>query len=174
MVEEKTFYGSAPVYLSFVPASEYVLIADSTPTSVHCLPVKGDEIMFTQNPRGLDIIGGHIEKGETPEDALHREAMEEAYITLNKFKLIGAVRVDNRDNPKATASGYPPIGYQLFYAVTDYTLTDFKADFECTERVYVKQSDIKDRHHHWLKTHDEILTAMNGLLKNTNKIKFRP
>jgi 8-oxo-dGTP diphosphatase len=173
MTEEKTYYGDAVVYLSFIPAKELERIANKTVTSVHCFPIKDDTIMFTENPRGIDIIGGHVEKGESPEEAMHREAMEEGYLTIKSMNLIGAVRVDNRDNPKAIESGYPAVGYQLFYAVTDFNAQEFKANFECTGRIYLNLDKIPERHHKWLNTHTEILNEMKSILKPVKKIKSK-
>lgn len=173
MQEEKTYYGDAVVYLKFIPAKELANIDGSFATSVHCFPVKDKELMFTTNPRGIDIIGGHVEKGETAEDAMKREAMEEGYISINAMKLIGAIQVDNRDNPKAIESGYPAIGYQFFYAVTDFTAHEFKADFECTGRVYLTQDKIPEQHHKWLNTHTEIINEMNSMLKPVKKFKAK-
>jgi len=169
MKEEKTYYGDAVVYLKFLTAEEYNQTPNNQSSSVHCFPIKDNQILFTKNPRGIDIIGGHVEKGETPEQALIREAKEEASIELKKFELIGAIRVDNRDNPKAVEKGYPPIGYQLFYKSDDYNTLKFEETHECTGRVYLRQSDIKNTHHNWLDTHQEVLTEMN----NSHKVKSK-
>lgn len=171
MQEEKTYYGENVVYLTFIPAKNLSSIPNMTATSVHCFPIQNKEIVFTKNQRGIDIIGGHVEKGETAKEAMKREAMEEGCLTINAMKLIGAVKVDNRDNPKAIEQGYPAIGYQLFYAVTDFTKHDFKADFESTERVLVNQNDISKKHHKWLNTHSEIIKEMNSMLKMKRKLK---
>lgn len=174
MKEEKTYYGNDVVYLSFMTAAEYNSTSNSHATSVHCFPIKDNQILFTKNPRGVDIIGGHVEKGETPEQALIREAKEEACIELEKFELIGAVRVDNRDNPKAIEKGYPEIGYQLFYKSEKFKTLDFEQTHECTGRVYLKKSDIKNTHHKWLDTHQDIINEMSLIsnVKNKNKPKI--
>jgi len=160
MAEEKTYYGNDVVYLTFIKAREYLNIPDRKPTSVHVFPIKDDEVLLTVNPRGFDIIGGHIEKGESIVDALLREAMEEGCVRLNDYDLIGAVKVDNRDNPKAIEKGYPPIGYQLFYKSKNFTTFDFNQTHECTGREYVKIDELKNKHHKWLNTHEQIIEEM--------------
>ena len=170
---EKTMYGDAVVYLKFIPATEYLKMEGAVPSSVHGFPIKNDSILFTVNPRGIDIIGGHIEKGETSEIALIRESDEEASIKPTDFTLIGAIEVDNRDNPKAIEAGYPPKGYQLFYAIKHYETFPFEATHECTSRQYVKIEDIQKTHHKWLKTHENILDEMKSMLKITKKPKLK-
>jgi len=171
-VEEAAFFGDEVVYLFFLNAEEYLKLSKPIISSVHCFPIQNEEVLFTVNQRGLDIIGGHIEQGETPEQALIREAMEEASIAIKEYTLLGAIRVDNRENTAAKNLGYPEIGYQLFYAVTDFHAYPFKADFESIERRYVKFSEISLLHHHWLNTHDQILSEIKYLSKTNNKMKF--
>lgn len=160
MKEEKAYYGDAPVYLTFLNKQEFLKLENPVVSSVHCFPIKNGNILFTVNQRGLDIIGGHVEKGETPEQALLRECMEEACIKLESFSVIGAIQVDNRDNPHAAEKGYAPIGYQLFFTSNKYVEQPFKADFESTERQYVSFDNVKDKHHKWLRTHEDILNEM--------------
>lgn len=75
---EKTYFGDGLVYLKFIPAKDVYEIPFVT--SVHCFPTKEDKVLFTINPSGIDIIGGHVELGETVEQALVREAKEEVSI----------------------------------------------------------------------------------------------
>jgi 8-oxo-dGTP pyrophosphatase MutT (NUDIX family) len=170
--EEKTIYGDSPVYLKFLTAQQYWQLESPMPTSVHCFPIEGNKVLFTVNPRGIDIIGGHVEKGETVEIALQRECMEEASIELISYRFIGAIQVDNRDNPNALKKGYPLKGYQLFYVSSHYNELEFKADFECTSRQYVDFKDIKTTHHNWLKTHDNLLEEMEKLAIDVKKLKI--
>ena len=57
--------------------------------------IKNDEVALIKKARGgytglLDIPGGGIEHDETPVDALKRELMEEAGVTVKKYELITA------------------------------------------------------------------------------------
>jgi 8-oxo-dGTP diphosphatase len=60
---------------------------------VHCIPVlkNGNMMMvWDQDEQGLTTIGGRLEKGESIESALEREAMEEAGIKLSNDKSVFA------------------------------------------------------------------------------------
>lgn len=50
-------------------------------TSVHsyCF-YQGKVLLVKVKERGFNIPGGHIEVGESPEEAIHREVYEEGYV----------------------------------------------------------------------------------------------
>ncbi|MCI8412102.1 MAG: 8-oxo-dGTP diphosphatase [Clostridia bacterium] len=57
---------------------------------------RDDEILLAMKKRGFGIgkyngIGGKIEKGETPEEAMIREAQEEVLVTPTKYDKVGVV-----------------------------------------------------------------------------------
>lgn len=158
-IQEKTMYGDGEVTLTFLDKKAWLDLDSPEATSVHCFVLKDDNVLFTVNPRGIDIIGGHVEKGENSEQALVREAMEEASINPTKYEVIGAIAVDNTNNPKAIEKGYPVIGYQLFYKVTEFELLPFQATHECTDRKWVNKEEVVKVHHNWLKTHQATLEA---------------
>lgn len=79
-----------------------------------CFNEKG-EIAIGRNIHALSgcwvLPGGRPEKGETPEQTLKRELLEELDITIDKFKLLGAQKVESITEPNKE------IYYQLRYAV---------------------------------------------------------
>ena len=165
--EEKVFYGESIVYLSFLSKEEF-LKTQEIPTTVHACPINNNKILATVNQRGVDIIGGHIEGNETPEEALKRECMEEGYIIPLEFEIIGAIKVDNRDNDNPK---YPKIGYQLFYVIKKYEELEFKSEFESIKRSLLTKKDFSNSHHNWLGVHAHLLEVATKDFKNKNILK---
>ncbi len=156
---EKTKFGDSIVSLKFLTAQEYESMGFPNPTSVHCFPISGNSIWFTQNPRGIDIIGGHVELEESIVETLIRETKEESCIKLIDFKLLGAIEVDNSENPKGIEK-YGLKGYQVFYSSQNYELENFIQTHECIGRVLVPKEKIKQEHHNWLNVHELLLTSI--------------
>lgn len=172
-IEEKAFFSNGIVYLKFFNKQQFESLGNVKVSSVHCFPIKDNEVLFTINPRGKDIIGGHVEKDETVEEALIREAMEEACIIPTKYEIIGAIEVNNRDNPQALEKGYPIKGYQLFYKITEFTTKEFKQTHECNGREYIDINEISQQHHNWLNVHDKLLKELNiNEIQETKRLKI--
>jgi 8-oxo-dGTP pyrophosphatase MutT (NUDIX family) len=165
-MQEKAMYDTGEVTLTLLSAEEALKHLDEVST-VHCFPILNGEILFTVNPRGVDIIGGHIEPGENYLQALIREGMEEGSIVISNPQIIGAIEVDNTNNPAAIAKGYPIKGYQLFFAVKDFEQKPFQATHECIDRIFLNPEEVQAKHHNWLKMHQVLL---NEAIK-TNKYK---
>ena len=87
--------------LPFLPTPNEValILDDALPptdliTSALTLAFSGHNILMTNlNSRGWDIPGGHVEIGESPEEALHREVMEETGALLSHVRLLGYQRI---------------------------------------------------------------------------------
>ena len=87
-------------------------------TSVSVIPytADGQVVAVRLKYRGLDLPGGHVEPGETtPEQTMHREAMEEACITIKDQALVEVIESDYFDHPS----------YMLLYAALVDELHDF-------------------------------------------------
>ncbi len=70
-------------------------IVESTHVGSYGFIIQDQKIALIKKARGgykglLDIPGGGIEHDETPVDALKRELMEEAGVTVQKYKIITA------------------------------------------------------------------------------------
>lgn len=60
-------------------------------TAVYCLAIipSSKQVVLTRNQRGWEMLGGHIESGETIEEALRRECLEEGGFTPESYQLFG-------------------------------------------------------------------------------------
>lgn len=56
-----------------------------------------DKLVLTKGSGGWNLVGGHIEKGETPEETLIREVQEETNMKVIKQIPIGYQEVTNPD-----------------------------------------------------------------------------
>ncbi|MFB9231988.1 NUDIX domain-containing protein [Pseudohalocynthiibacter aestuariivivens] len=83
---------SAPLRRSVFVTSDAVIVLPYDPARDRVLLVEqfrvGAFMRGDRHPWTLEPIAGRIDKGETPEDAAHREAKEEAGLTLTDLQLI--------------------------------------------------------------------------------------
>lgn len=128
-------------------------------TSVHGFCFYENQLLLVDLVhRGWDFPGGHIEENETPEESVHREAMEEGYVS-GRSRLLGFVEVDHTENPLWEKAGkYPVIGYQAFYKIEIEKIHDFKAEYEAVRRMLVPIDKVEQIHHNWNKLYQEILS----------------
>lgn len=90
LVEDSAVWGDLPLritsYLSNeLPPSQYI-------TSVRGIIFHNDSILVVRNPQGIHISpGGQREAGETLEETLHREVLEETGWTITEVRMLGFV-----------------------------------------------------------------------------------
>lgn len=156
-MKEKVFFGKTEVILTWIDNYSFFKLGHVAISSCFVIPklFSCSTIILTKNNRGIDFIGGHVEKNEKPYSAMIREAKEEASITVLSSVFLGAIEVFN-PNWKAHDK-YPETSYQLFYLTEDYTIDDFVQTHECSERVFVDLSEVESKHHLLLETHKTIL-----------------
>jgi len=162
-------YGEVGLYV--LDKEEVLAMPSDSIVTAHCFPVFQDHVLFTINHRGIDIIGGHIEKGETPEEALIREAREEASIIPGKYEVIGGILVDNSNAPQAMEKGYPVKGVELFYKITEFEMLPFNHSHESTDRVMIHKDEVSDKHHKWRQAYQLVLDAC---FERQLKKRYRP
>jgi 8-oxo-dGTP pyrophosphatase MutT (NUDIX family) len=91
--------------------------------------------------RGWDIVGGHIEPGESPEGAARREAYEEAAARLRELHLLGYQRL-RLLGPRPAMYRYSyPDSYQVFYWAQIEALDEFIPTEEAQERALFAPDD---------------------------------
>lgn len=101
-----------------------------------CVAMYKGKIVLTRNHRGWEILGGHIEKGETIEEAFKREALEEGGFSVDRYKLFGYRKIFTKKKIKNERNiDYPfPISYNPhFIAISESEPCEHSAE-ECFER----------------------------------------
>jgi 8-oxo-dGTP diphosphatase len=95
----------------------------------------GDQLLMSNLVRrGWDIPGGHIEKGETPEEAARREVYEETGAQLASLQLLGYQHL-HVQAPKPEIYSHPyPDSYQVFYTAQIVALDGFEPTDETAGR----------------------------------------
>jgi 8-oxo-dGTP diphosphatase len=103
--------------------------------TVLVLAFDGDRLLQTRlAARGWDIVGGHIEPGESPEAAARREAYEEAGARLGELHLLACQRL-RLLGPRPDWYRYTyPDSYQVFYWAQIEALDEFIPTEEALER----------------------------------------
>ena len=86
-------------------------------TSVRAIVVRGDQVLTVRDPNGVHVTpGGRIESGESLEEALRRELLEETGWSLLNISLLGFAHFHHL-TPKPPEHPFPyPDFFQLVYA----------------------------------------------------------
>lgn len=102
-------------------------------STAHCLAFDGDDLVLAlHTSRDWTIPGGHLEPGESAEEAMHREAREEAGITVTDPILFAHEEIDPHDGVAADPK-YPVPAFQVFYVARLVAQGRITALDECTE-----------------------------------------
>ena len=127
-------------------------------TSVFVFAFLGDQILFTKHrDRGWDIPGGHIERNETPEDALKREVYEETCAKLKNIRAFGYFKIVLSEFNPAILN-YPfPESYLLLYIGHVDSLDPFVAEYETQARKFFPPAETKNMF--WVKRYRTIYDA---------------
>ncbi|WDL99306.1 NUDIX domain-containing protein [Alicyclobacillus sp. ALC3] len=130
------------VKLTWYPMKQ---ISDSmTVTSVQGYCFNQNKVVLVNvRGRGFNTPGGHIENGETIEEAFHREVLEEASVR-GEIHYLGVIEVSHEGNPLFVAGGkYPLVGYQAFYRMDIRECLPFRETNETSSRIWVEPELVK-------------------------------
>lgn len=117
--------------------AEHQIILTHTPplseqvTAALALAFSGDRFLMTDLvKRGLDIPGGHVEAGESPEEAMRREVYEETGARLGEAQVL-AWEHYHLLSQRPTNYPYPyPDSYMVFYYAQVLVLDGMAANDE--------------------------------------------
>ncbi|HEY8998910.1 MAG TPA: NUDIX domain-containing protein [Candidatus Saccharimonadales bacterium] len=96
-----------------------------------CVGILNGKIVLSRTHRGWDCLGGHIEDGESVEETMQREALEEGGLRVERFRLLGFRKVTNSKViiAKQTGKPYPLISFMpWFVAVSSLPLVPTTGD----------------------------------------------
>ncbi|MEO4052269.1 NUDIX domain-containing protein [Solibacillus sp. CAU 1738] len=134
-------WGGHNVKLTWMPQMK---ISESTTiTSVHAVCIQDSKVLLThiQN-RGFNYLGGHLDEGESLEEAIVREVYEEGYVR-GTIKYIGAIEVSHEENSKFDPNGkYPLIAYQAFFRMDITECLPFLREHESITRIWVEPTEV--------------------------------
>ncbi len=87
--------------------------------------------------RILDIPGGHIDPGETPEEAVVRETFEETGVRVKVLRQV-AYKENTINAPEPPGWRYPyPTGYMIFYLCEVVEETPFSGNEDAHGRAWL-------------------------------------
>lgn len=103
-------------------------------STAHCLAFDDDGriVLTLHRERAWTIPGGHLEPGETPLDAMAREALEEAGAIVTDGVVFAHEEIEPEDGVAADPR-YPAPSFQVFFAARLLSLGQLSATDECSE-----------------------------------------
>jgi ADP-ribose pyrophosphatase YjhB (NUDIX family) len=99
---------------------------------VYLIVIEDDKILLTHQWDGYSLVGGGVEKGETLEEAVSREAKEETGLNITPGKLIHYSTTFFKRNEKAT----PKQSFQFYFTHTKLSGDIHNSHITNSERTY--------------------------------------
>lgn len=127
-----------------------VILSDKAPptalvTSAFALAFDGERLLCANLvERGLDIPGGHIEPGESPEQAAKREVFEETGAQVIGLRLVGYVRIRILSSKPATHKYPYPDSFMVFYGARIAGFEELTPDRETLRRALLRPNEARE------------------------------
>lgn len=136
---------------------------DAPITASYVLAFREGKILLGRHrKRGWDILGGHLDPGESPEQATRREVYEEAKAVVGKMIPLGYQEIE-LFGPKPEGYKYPhPKSYQTFYIGVVDGVEEFEEEEDMVERRWFSLNDARVEAD-WMKKNPEFFEAAVGL-----------
>jgi 8-oxo-dGTP diphosphatase len=119
----------------------------------------GESLLLARiSGREWDLPGGHIEAGETAEETMRREVLEEAGVVVGRARLFAHQHIHS-DDPVPEGFKYPhPDAYMVFYICDVHGLEPFIPTEESVERRFWSPDDADGAE--WVQRHRPVYDAV--------------
>jgi 8-oxo-dGTP diphosphatase len=111
------------------------LAADVPVSAAHCLAFDADSrvLLVRHVNRQWTIPGGRTEHGESPEQTMHREAMEEAAAVVEHLRVIATERIELLEGEPDPQFPFPSPMHQVFFVARVVSLAELTPNAETVE-----------------------------------------
>jgi len=90
-----------------------------------CFDPNGNIVLSKHKDEGYDLLGGKTEPGETVEDTLKREALEEGGVELQSWEYLGYYHVHQKENASPEyKTKYPKESVIVFFVAQGEIVTE--------------------------------------------------
>lgn len=122
----------------------------------------GDRVVLSEiEGRGWSIPSGHLQEGETPEQAMRREAQEEAGILLERMQLLGVYVLQEADGSR----WYAPV---FLGEVAHFTAIPDSSESHGV--LLIPPEDVQEVYHFW----DPLVAEVFRYALEQYRQRFRP